>query len=113
LRDDRVYLEYIHESLHFIDHYLEGASAGPDRKKFETDALTRDAVLHRLETLAEAVSHLSPELRARHPAVPWRTIVDFRNVLAHGYVALDLDLVWQTVTDDLPGLQGVIDQELD
>jgi uncharacterized protein with HEPN domain len=69
-------------------------------------------VLRRLEILADAAGHLSGELRARHPEVEWRRINDFRNVLAHAYMEIQLDLVWSVIEDDLPALKVVVDAEL-
>jgi uncharacterized protein with HEPN domain len=111
LRDDGVYLEYIEESIERIEQYLAGASGAPDRERFSTDDVTQDAVLRRLETLAEATSHLSSELRERYPTIDWRKVANFRNVLARGYVELSLDLIWQAITEDLPKLKAVIARE--
>ena len=111
MRDDGVYLEYIEESIDLVEQYLGGKSTDPDQHRFRTDSLTRDAVLRRLETLGEATSHLSVELRGRHPDIDWRKIADFRNVLAHGYIDLNMDLLWQAITEDLPALKTVIEQE--
>lgn len=107
MRDDRVYLEYVRESVDHVERYVQGG-----RESFFTDPLVRDAVLRRMETLADAASHLSTDVQGRHPEIPWRRIADFRNVLAHGYVDLQLDLVWQSVVDDLPPLRAVITAEL-
>jgi uncharacterized protein with HEPN domain len=53
----------------------------------------RDAVVWRLETIGEASTHLSPELKARHPEIPWRGVADFRNIVAHAYRSLQPDVV--------------------
>jgi uncharacterized protein with HEPN domain len=64
-----------------------------------------------METLAEAVSHLSESLKARHPEIPWRAIVGFRNIVAHDYIGVDLHLVWQAIID-LATLNAVVQAEL-
>ena len=113
MRDDGPYLEYIQESIERIEQYL--ATTSPtllDEDRFRSDNRTQDAVLRRLETLGEATSHLSAELRSRYPSIDWRKITDFRNALAHGYVDLNFELVWQTITEDLPALKAVIEKEL-
>ena len=53
------------------------------------DRRTQDAVLRRLETLADASSHLSDVIKARHSEIPWHQISDFRDVLAHGTPTFD------------------------
>lgn len=95
-----------------MEHYLAGASGALDEHLFYEDRRTQDAVLRRMETLADATSHLSNALKARHPEIPWRQISDFRNVLAHGYTDIRLDRVWQSIVLDLPALTTVVDAEL-
>ncbi|MFN3511798.1 MAG: DUF86 domain-containing protein [Phenylobacterium sp.] len=51
-----------------------------------------------------AYAKVSPEGRARLPALPWRQIVGMRNVLIHGYRGLDAGLVVETVRDHFPPL---------
>lgn len=111
MRDDGVYLDHIAESIRRIEQYLGGVPGTPEPRLFYEDPRTQDAVLRRLETAADAASRLSRELKARHPAIPWRQIGAFRNILAHGYMDLDLDQVWQAVANDLTALRTVIDEE--
>jgi uncharacterized protein with HEPN domain len=110
MRDDSVYLEYIGESIGLIQEYLGTARYQGEDALFR-DLRTQDAILRRMETLSEATTHLSDELKARYPEIDWRKIADFRNRLAHGYVELRLDLVWDTIVNDLPALQALIEQE--
>ena len=95
-----------------MEQYLGDRATGLDETIFWSDQRTQDAVLRRMETLADAASHLSDALRARHPTIPWRQIADFRNVLAHAYTEIRLDRVWQVIEGDLPQLRSVLDQEL-
>lgn len=104
---DEDLLRYIAESISLISQYTAG---GEDA--FLREPIVQDAVLRRLETLADAARHLSLELTARHSAIPWRAIYGFRNVAAHGYVGLDLARVWATVRDYLPALDSVVAEEL-
>jgi uncharacterized protein with HEPN domain len=55
-------------------------------------------------------------LKVAHPAVPWRQISGFHNILVHNYLGIDLEQVWLIVEQDLPHLQsevGVMLQALD
>jgi uncharacterized protein with HEPN domain len=112
MRDDRVYLQHIAQSVRLVRQYLVDARGDWDQDAFFNDVRTQDAVLRRMETLADAASHLSAALQSRHPAVPWHAIRDFRNVLAHGYSDIRLDLVWASIITDLAQLQAAIDSEL-
>ena len=112
MRDDTVYLRHIAESIDLVEQYLAGAGGASSQALFYDDRRTQDAVLRRMETLADAASHLSEALKARHPEIPWRQIGDFRNVLAHGYTDIRLDRVWRAITRDLPTLKAVVHEEL-
>lgn len=81
---------------------------GPRSREELDDAVLEAATLHWLEIVGEAANRLSEELRAAHPEVPWRAIIDFRNLLAHGYDHVLLDRVWQVIAVDLPSLEGQV-----
>lgn len=112
MRDDTLYLRHIAESINLVEQYLAGIAGAPDERLFYEDLRTQDAVLRRMETLADAASHLSDALKQRHPEIPWRQMGDFRNVLAHGYTNIRLDRVWQAIEADLPAVKAVIHAEL-
>jgi uncharacterized protein with HEPN domain len=71
------------------------------------------AVVHSIQTIGEAANGVSAGLREEYPDVPWRQIVDVRNLLAHGYRFVDPRIVWQVVVRDLPGLEGQVRRILD
>jgi hypothetical protein len=63
----------------------------------------------------QAVNHINrmaPEFIAEHPELPWADMRDMRNVVAHAYFAVNLQVVWRTVQEDLPKLKQQIDQLL-
>jgi uncharacterized protein with HEPN domain len=104
---DELHLGYITESIDLIGQYTAGGKA-----VFEQEVLVQDAVLRRWETLADAAAKLPQPLKARHPEIPWRDVQDFRNVAAHAYTEIDLEVVWRIVMDDLPPLRLAVEQEL-
>ena len=102
-----VLLAHIRQCIRRIREYTrEGRSA------FFDSCLVQDAVLRNLQTLAESTQRLSSELKATESALPWPAIAGFRNVLAHGYLALDLEAVWSVVERDLPELGDAVDRML-
>jgi len=74
------------------------------RAGLESDVVLGRAILHTLEMIGEAAARVSVEERARHPGIPWQSMVDLRNRLIHGYDRVDLDTVWEILQHDLPGL---------
>jgi uncharacterized protein with HEPN domain len=64
-------------------------------------------VIRNIEIIGEAAQSIRrrhPKFAARHPEIPWGGIYGMRNAIAHGYFAVDLDVVWKTVCEDLPAL---------
>lgn len=94
---ERRYLAHIAESIHLIDDYVRDG-----RPAFLEQRQVQDAVLRRLQILADAAGQLSPELKDRHRDIPWREVYGFRNIAAHAYLDIDLERVWEIVTDHLP-----------
>lgn len=69
------------------------------------DPVVQAAAQRWIEVLGEAASHLSDELRAEHPEVPWRKIIGTRIILAHGYFRVEHGIIDAIVMDEVPGLR--------
>lgn len=92
--------------LHIIDAVADArsyASGGED--EFFTDKKTQDAILRKLEIIGEATKRLSEELKSEYPSIPWRQIAGMRDKLIHDYFGVDLTLVWNVVSEILPGFE--------
>ena len=74
--------------------------------------MAQDAVLRRLETLADAAHRLPEEVKARHPHIPWEQVYRFRNVAAHDYERIELERVWEVIETHLPPLKRAIASEI-
>jgi uncharacterized protein with HEPN domain len=74
--------------------------------------MIQDAVLRRLETVADAVGKLSDALKTRHPAIPWREVYGFRNIAAHAYEGIDLERVWEIVERHTSPIKRVVNAEI-
>ena len=79
-----------------------------DLDAFRADARTASAVPHQIFVIGEAASRLPEDIRQRAPEVPWREIIGMRNVIAHGYFEVDVEVPWKTVRLDLPVLEEAV-----
>ncbi|MGL4177336.1 MAG: HepT-like ribonuclease domain-containing protein [Dermatophilaceae bacterium] len=79
-------------------------SSGRTRSDLDDDELLRLALTKLVEIVGEAAKHVSTDLRSDHPDVPWAAAARMRDRLTHHYFDIDLDVLWQTVEDDLPDL---------
>ncbi len=98
---DRVLLDHVIESIDLVNSWTGG-----DRTAFDHDIRTQDAVLRRLQTLAESTQRLSAACKDTRPDIPWARIAGFRNIVVHHYLGVDLQLIWDIVTHDLPPLRA-------
>ena len=78
------------------------------RQRFRQDEVLQSAVLRWFEIIDEASRGLTDQFRQGHPQVPWREISDMRNRVTHGYFDIDLDVVWNTIMNDLPMLEDAV-----
>jgi uncharacterized protein with HEPN domain len=87
-------------------------AAEKNRSDLDHDRMLVLATLKDLEIIGEAASHVSLATRQNASTLPWDDIIGMRNRLIHGYFDLNLDIVWKTISHDLPGLLADIDKVL-
>jgi len=75
---------------------------GKSRADLDSNEMLAMATIHLIELIGEASRTISAELHHQYPEIPWDAISGTRNRLAHGYIDVDLDVVWTIVTKDLP-----------
>ncbi len=85
---------------------------GKTRAQLDSDRQLNLALTRLLEIIGEAAARTPQEERSRYPAIPWVQVVGLRNRLIHGYDSVDLDILWQIVTRDLPPLIATVEEIL-
>lgn len=108
MKDDRVLVEYILDCLSVVE---DGGRRGYE--EFLDNRLMRDGMIRNLQVAAQAARSLSPDLRANFPEVPWHALFGFRNLVVHEYWRVDLSLVWQLISNDVPMLQREMERILE
>ena len=101
------------DRLHHIKERIDNVMSFLEGKSFEdmtANVMCYHAVVHNIMIIGEAANLLTNEFRESHPEVPWRDIVDMRNVLVHGYYTTSPVFIWETYTKDLPPLLQQIHQ---
>ena|SRR3989338_1673216 len=73
-------------------------------ESFSNDRKTIKAVLRSLEVIGEATGKIPSQIIGSHPEIPWQEIIGMRNKLIHEYFGVDIDIVWQTIKEDLEPL---------
>jgi uncharacterized protein with HEPN domain len=86
---------------------IESYVAGMDKPAFLASPITQDAVIRNIEIIGEAARNIIkhyPEFAAAHKQLRLDAAYKMRNAVAHGYFAVDLEIVWSTLRADLPVL---------
>lgn len=100
LNDDLIRIKHMFDAAKEILSFAKGKS----RTDLNKDRMLALALVKEIEIIGEAASKISEKVRAKYPHIPWLDIISMRNHLIHAYFDVDLDVVWNTVTKDLPPL---------
>lgn len=103
-RDWRLRLEDIAEAAGRIGAYIGDMTF----ETFCADKKTVDAVVRNLEVIGEAARHVPGEVRHRFPEVAWADMSDMRNVLLHEHFGVDLQILWKSISSDLPPVASAV-----
>ncbi len=107
-RTDLEFLQDIREAVRRIRAYCQTPSA-ITYDQFRADTRTQDAIIRNLEIIGEATKNLSPQMRDRYPDMPWKGMAGIRDRLIHHYFGVNLDIVWDIATVELPLLESQMD----
>lgn len=94
-------LRHIDECIGHVMDFLQGKTF----EEMKNDVMCYHAVVYNIMIIGEATNLLTKEFRDEHLEVPWREIVDMRNVLVHGYFTTSALFIWETYKKDLPPLR--------
>lgn len=98
--DDCIRVRHMIDAAEIAIRFLQEKS----RDDLDDDQMLLFAVVRAIEIIGEAAGKLSDSTRSNAPSIPWPAIIAMRNRLVHGYFDIDSDIVWKTVTSELPVL---------
>ena len=97
----RLRVEHIIQAIDRIEEVV----ADKTFEQFIGDHVVFSAVLWNFTVMGEAVRHVPDDIKQIHSQIAWSDIRSMRNFLAHVYELIRLEVVWETIHDDLPGLR--------
>lgn len=101
MKDDSVYISQMLDSVGKISSFTQGL----DRDAFLVDQKTQSAVIMQLLLIGEISKKISEKKKSAID-LPWKDITGFRDRAIHNYFEIDLDIVWNTILQDIPVLAG-------
>ena len=99
-KDDAYYVQRITNDLRFIREHMKDVTM----PLFEANPVLQDSMMFRLVQVSENAQKLTDRFRVSHPSIPWRDVYGLRNRIVHDYGAVDLQIVYSTLNDDVPFL---------
>lgn len=104
--DPKAFLPHIRDACNAVQEYISNISETDFRASREKQA----AVVREIEIIGEAVRNLPDDLKNNNPQIAWGLISSMRNFLIHEYFSIDLDLVWDTATSEIPHLKKEVEK---
>lgn len=104
-RDDAIRLRHMLDAAREALRFAEGRT----RADLDKDRQLTLALVKEIEIIGEAAYQISTETQASLPAIPWEDIIGMRHRLVHAYFDINLDILWQTVVEDLPTLVSLLE----
>ncbi len=103
MKHDEVFLRQILDAADKIKQFTDGI----DHEQFLADQKTQSAVIMQLALIGELAKRISEETQSGIP-LPWKDIAGFRDRAIHDYYQIDLEIVWQTIIDDM----GILEKSI-
>jgi uncharacterized protein with HEPN domain len=108
-RDWKLRIEDILEAIDHIYQFTDGMTF----KTFCDDKKTINAVLYSIAVIGEAAKHVPLGIRTTYKEIPWREMGDIRNVVVHEYFGVDLKILWETISFELPSVRNKLKKVLE
>jgi uncharacterized protein with HEPN domain len=99
-RNWKLRVEDILTAIETIQTRLDGL----DFADFVNDAILVESIIYQLIIIGEASANIPSDIKALAPDLPWRQMTDMRNIMAHAYFRVKLNIVWETACENLPPL---------
>lgn len=104
IKNDEYYVQKIKNDLEFIVEHMRGTSA----EELNSNEILLDSMLFRMIQISENSKKLSNEYKHGRANIPWDAMYGLRNRIVHDYGNVDLNIVYETLTKDIPELRNMM-----
>lgn len=107
-RDDAIRLRHMLDAAKEARSFIQNKT----RSSLDTERQLELALVKCIEIIGEAANRITNECRKDLPQIPWANIVGMRNRLIHAYFDINRDILWTTVSEDLPPLIAELEKNV-
>jgi len=105
LKDDIYYTKKIKQDLQFIFEHMRNV----DKEELNANEILLDSMLFRMIQISENARKLSDDYKKDNFTIPWNALYGLRNRIVHDYGNFNLDIVYDTLKNDIPEMLRLID----
>ncbi len=106
MKNEKLPLEHIRMAMRFILDHVK------NKEDLQSNEVLRYAVERNFEVIGEAAKRIPDSVKTHCPELPWKEMTGMRDVIIHEYDEIDIDQVWNTITQDIPHSLEIIEQLL-
>lgn len=104
LKNNNYYIQKIKRDLEFIVVHMQDV----DLEELNANEILLDSMLFRMIQISENAKNLSDEYKQARGHIPWNALYGLRNRIVHDYGNVDLNVVYETLKNDIPELLEMI-----
>lgn len=104
IKNDTYYVQKIRKDLAFMVAHMRNV----DAEELNANEVLLDSMLFRMIQISENAKKLSEKYKMTHANIPWNALGGLRNRIVHDYGNVDLNVVYETLKNDIPELLEVI-----
>ena len=105
-KTDDYYIQRIRKDLEFIVLHMQNI----DMEELNVNEILLDSMLFRMIQLSENAKKLSEKYKSEHGGIPWIAMYGLRNRIVHDYGNVDLEVVYDTLKNDIPELLELLSE---
>ena len=109
IKNDHYYIQKLQQDLTFIATHMRNVNI----EELGKNEILQDSMLFRMIQISENAKKLTEEYKMEYAGIPWKAIYGLRNRIVHDYGNVDLEVVYETLTNDIPELLEMISMKVD
>ncbi len=100
VKNDAYYIQKIKNDLEFISKHMKNV----DIEELNVNEILLDSMLFRMIQISENARKLTDDYKRLRGDIPWNALYGLRNRIVHDYGNVDLNIVFETLKNDIPAL---------
>ena len=106
IKNNSYFIQKIRKDLEFIVTHMRDV----DLEELNTNEILLDSMLFRMIQVSENAKRLTDDYRMLHCHIPWSALSGMRNRIVHDYGNVDLNVVYETLKNDIPELLELLEE---